>query len=235
MPRTPAFTDRSMVRVRIWDLPTRLFHGVLALCVVGLVITGTVGGDTMTLHFRLGYSVLALLLFRLVWGLFGGYWSRFSAFVYSPSTLLGYLRGERDLRHDIGHSPTGALSVFALLTALLAQVSTGLFSDDEIAFAGPLTPFVSNAWVSLATGYHKNIGKWVLLALVLMHLVAVGIYFWRKRGLVSAMLHGDKVLPAQPDLPASRDDKRSRVLALLILALSAAVAYGVASLAAPPF
>ncbi len=235
MSSPPGFVDRGMVRVRIWDLPTRLFHWVLALCVTGLVITGSLGGDAMNLHFRLGYTVIALLIFRLSWGLVGGYWSRFSAFVYGPSTLVRYLKGQSEPKHELGHSPTGALSVFALLAVLLAQVGTGLFSDDEIAFVGPLTRFISNANVSLATGYHKNIGKWLLLALVLLHLLAVLFYAWRKRALVVAMLHGDKVVAANTDVKASRDDWRSRGLAAVLLLLAAAAAYGLASLAAPAF
>ena len=79
--------------VRIWDLPTRIFHWALAACIVALVITANVGGNAMVWHFRLGYTVLALLVFRLVWGLVGGRWSRFSAFLYSPARLLRYLRG----------------------------------------------------------------------------------------------------------------------------------------------
>lgn len=236
MSSSPVFAERGRVRVRVWDLPTRLFHWALALCVTGLVVTGSVGGDAMNLHFKLGHTMLALLIFRLSWGLFGGYWSRFSAFLYSPVALLQYLKGKSEPQHDLGHSPTGALSVFALLAVLLAQVGTGLLSDDEIAFAGPLTRFVSNAYVSLATNYHKNIGKWLLLALVLAHLLAVLFYAWRKRGLVLAMVHGDKVLAASQEVTqASRDDWRSRGLALVLLLLAAWAAYGVSSLAAPAF
>lgn len=81
-------------QVRVWDLPTRIFHWALAACVVASVVTGQVGGAAMDWHFRIGYAVLALLLFRLGWGLVGGHWSRFSSFLYSPSTLLRYLRGQ---------------------------------------------------------------------------------------------------------------------------------------------
>ena len=219
--------------VRIWDLPTRLFHWALAGCVVALVVTAKVGGGAMEWHFRLGYAVLALLVFRIVWGLVGGRWSRFAAFVYSPSRLLGYLRGVAHPEDGVGHNPLGALSVFGLLAVLVAQVATGLLSDDEIAFAGPLTRFVSNATVSLATNYHANIGKWLLLALVVLHIAAIIFYLWRKHNLVSAMLHGDKelVLPA----PSSRDDTVSRLAALLIFLLCAGVAYWVSTLESAAF
>ncbi|MEZ5701218.1 MAG: cytochrome b/b6 domain-containing protein [Burkholderiaceae bacterium] len=130
-------------------MPTRLFHWALVVCVIGLVVTANVGGNAMNWHFRFGYSVLTLLLFRLVWGLIGGRWSRFARFVYSPGSLLRHLRGEGPPEHSVGHSPTGALSVFALLLVLVAQVGSGLMSDDDIAFAGPFTGLVSGETVSL--------------------------------------------------------------------------------------
>ena len=225
--------NKSLNRVRVWDLPTRLFHWALVVCVIGQAITGTIGGNAMLWHFRLGYAVLALLLFRIIWGLVGGRWSRFGAFIYTPQSVISYLKGQGKPEHSVGHSPIGAGSVFAMLGFLLMQVGSGLLSDDEIAFAGPLTRFVSNATVSLATSYHKNIGQWALLALVLLHLLAIIFYLRRKNKLVSAMLHGDKelVMPAPP----SRDDTVSRASALLILAACAAVAYWVSSLSAPAF
>lgn len=225
--------NKNLNKVRVWDLPTRLFHWALAVCVIGLVITGTLGGNAMVWHFRFGYSVLTLLLFRIIWGLVGGRWSRFNTFIYTPKSVLKYLKGQGKPEHGIGHSPIGAASVFAMLAVLLAQVGSGLLSDDEIAFAGPLARFVSNATVSLSTSYHKNIGKWVLLALVLLHIAAIIFYLRRKHNLVGAMLHGDKSLLLAA--PPSRDDTVSRTAALLILVACAAVAYGVSSLAAPAF
>ncbi|ODS61784.1 MAG: cytochrome B [Acidovorax sp. SCN 65-108] len=217
--------------VRIWDLPTRIFHWALAASVVGLVITAKVGGNAMEWHFRLGYGVLALLVFRMVWGLMGGRWSRFTSFLYSPMRVLRYLRGSAHAEESIGHSPLGALSVFALLAVLVAQVATGLLSDDEIAFAGPLTRFVSNAVVGQATGYHKEIGQYLVLGLVGLHLIAIIFYVLvRRQRLVRPMLHGDKLLPA-PATP-SRDDLTSRAVALVVLALSAALAWWVSSLGA---
>ena len=184
----------------------------------------------MAWHFRFGYLMLSLLLFRMVWGLIGGHWSRFKAFIYAPNSVINYLKGCGKPEHSVGHSPIGAGSVFAILAILLAQVSTGLLSDDEIASSGPLTRFVSNATVSLATNYHKNIGKWLLLFLVALHVGAIVFYLWRKHNLVSAMLHGDKELVVA--VPSSRDDGLSRMGAVLVFALCAAFAAWIASLAA---
>jgi cytochrome b len=212
------------VPVRIWDLPTRLFHWLLAACVTGLIITGHVGGNAMVWHFRCGYAVICFLLFRLVWGVVGGRWSRFSSFLYSPRTVMEYLRGRAHPHHVVGHNPLGAGSVFALLLFLIAQVGTGLFSDDEIAFAGPLTKFVSGATVSLATKYHTEIGQVVLIALILLHVAAITYYYLRKKeNLIKPMLSGDKWLA--PETPASHDGFKNRALAALILGVSAALTW----------
>jgi cytochrome b len=218
-----------MHTIRVWDLPTRLFHWTLAACIVGLVITSNVGGNAMTLHGRFGYAVLTLLLFRVVWGLMGGHWSRFASFLYGPSTVLAYVRGHAQPEHGVGHNPLGAFSVFALLLVLAAQVGSGLFADDEIAFTGPLVGLVSGDWVTIATRYHKHVGKLILIVLVTLHLLAIGYYKLVKRqNLVQPMIVGDKTVPAH--LPASRDDAGSRLLALVVLLLCALAVYGLVSL-----
>lgn len=201
--------------VRVWDAPTRFFHWALVVCVVGLVTTAQIGGAAMQWHFRLGYSVLCLLLFRLVWGFVGGYWSRFGSFLFHPAQVLRYLRGRSAPQVGVGHNPMGAISVFAMLFFLLLQVGSGLMSDDEIAATGPLVRHVSSEWVNLASFYHKNVGKFVLLALVATHLMAIVFYHVKKRDkLVQAMLTGDKALPFAAQ---SSDDSRSkRLLALAI-------------------
>lgn len=227
------YNNRTLNKVRVWDLPTRIFHWALVAGVLGLAISGTMGGNAMIWHFRFGYAVLTLLLFRIVWGLVGGRWSRFGAFIYSPQSVYNYLKGRGKAEHSVGHSPIGAGSVFAMLGILLAQVGSGLLSDDEIAFAGPLTRFVSNATVSLATNYHKNIGKWIVLALVLLHIAAIVFYLWRKHNLVGAMLHGDKELVTR--VAPSRDDAASRSAALVVLAACAGAVYWISTLAAPAF
>ena len=209
-----------MHTVRVWDLPTRLFHWALVVCVIGQIITANVGGNWMNWHLRLGYTVLTLLLFRLVWGFVGGHWSRFGSFLYAPSSVLAYLRGRAKPEHRVGHTPLGALSVFALLLILLAQVTTGLMSDDEIAFFGPLVRFVSGDTVSAATSYHKNVGKFIVFGLVALHVLAIVFYkLVRKQSLVKAMVVGTKTLPA-PTAHA-RDDATTRSLALVVLLVCA--------------
>jgi cytochrome b len=216
--------------VRVWDWPTRLFHWGLALCVVGAVVSAKVGGNAMAWHFRFGLAVLALLVFRLVWGVVGGRWSRFASFVHAPTTLLRYVRGRAGPQEqlDVGHSPTGALSVFALLGLLAAQVATGLVADDEIASTGPLIRFVESATSLAATSWHKSWGQWLLLGLVALHVAAIAYYrLAHRRDLVTPMLVGDKPLPR--GVPASADHAGRWMLALIALSLGVALALWVQS------
>lgn len=208
------------LKVRVWDLPTRIFHWSLVICVIGLVVSGQIGGEALAWHFRLGYATLTLLLFRLVWGLVGGYWSRFASFLYSPARVIRYVRGRDQIESAIGHNPLGSGSVFAMLFFLLAQVATGLISDDEIASSGPLARFVSGSLVSQATAYHTEIGKLILFVLVAIHVGAILFYYFLKReDLVRPMLHGDKEI-SQP-APSSRDDFRSRTVAAVLFVVCA--------------
>jgi cytochrome b len=216
---------------RVWDLPTRIFHWSLLVCILGLFITVNLGGEWMQWHFRCGYAVMALLLFRIIWGFVGGRWSRFASFVYAPSTILAYYQGRGKPEHSVGHNPMGAGSVFALLGLLVLQVASGLFSDDDASNTGPLTAFVSNARVSLATWYHKEVGSKVLIALIVLHVAAVLFYLYQKKeNLVQPMLQGDKHLthPAEP----SRDDAASRTVAAVVLALCAGCVWWVVRLGA---
>jgi cytochrome b len=216
--------------VRVWDLPTRLFHWLLAGCVVGSVVSAKIGGNAAIWHFRLGYVVFGLLVFRLLWGWVGGRWSRFASFWPTPGRIARYLRGtpHPGERLDVGHNPLGSLSVLAMLAVLAVQVATGLVADDEIASVGPLNRFVSSATASAATSWHKTFGQWSVIALVVLHVGAVVYYrVGRRIDLVRPMLSGDKALPR--GTPASADSALHRLLALAVAALcGAAVAWVVA-------
>jgi cytochrome b len=216
--------ETGLVPARVWDLPTRVFHWSLAATVSCSVISAKIGGNAMVWHFRFGYVVFALLLFRLVWGLVGGHWSRFARFTYAPGTVSRYLRGEHSPgdHFEVGHNPLGALSVLALLAFLAAQVGSGLVADDEIASVGPLNRFVSSAAAGRATSWHADYGSTLLLALVGLHVAAVVYYLVRKKtNLIRPMIVGDKHVP--PGTPVSRDTPGLRVAALLLMSACAAL------------
>jgi cytochrome b len=209
--------------VKVWDLPTRVFHWSLWLAVFGSFYSVWVAED-MVLHSRFGYAVLALCLFRLVWGVVGGHWSRFATFVPSWRQTRAYLSSSPPLAAQPGHNPLGAWSVYAFLLLLLLQVASGLGSDDDVLFSGPLTPLLSSEWVSWFTLYHAEVGKTVLLLLILVHIAAVFFYTLVKRqALIQTMWHGVRQWPvaAKPSI----DNWRSRLLALGMLGVIAAGLY----------
>jgi cytochrome b len=184
----------------------------------------------MDWHFRYGYAILTLLVFRLVWGVVGGRWSRFASFIYTPKTTLAYLSGKGHAGQSIGHSPIGALSVFVFLLVLLTQVFSGLTSDDEITAAGPLVGFVSSVWVGNATYYHTNVGKLILLGLVVVHIGAIIFYqVKKKQNLLRPMINGDKEVDVAST--SSKDTVATRSLAMAILVGSAALVVWVIGLA----
>ena len=202
--------------LKVWDLPTRVFHWALAAAACGLLVTAKAGEDFMPWHARLGYGVGVLLLFRLVWGLVGGHWSRFASFPPSIARARAWLRTPQPA---IGHNPLGAFSVYAMLLFFALQVGSGLFSETKEDFAGPLAPLVSNAAVHWLTGYHRNVGQWVLIALVTLHLVAIAWYAFRGENLAAAMVTGRRASGSGVTSPESRDDAKTRIAAALVLSL----------------
>lgn len=208
-------------RVRIWDLPTRLFHWSLAVLVVFSIVTAHIGGAWIDWHFRSGYAVLALIAFRIAWGFVGGRHARFASFLRGPSAIAAALRGEP--APHAGHNPLGGLSVIAMLALIGAQAVGGLFANDDIASEGPLVRLVSKATSDTITTLHR-INEKLIIALVVLHVAAIFFYLWRKRtNLVRPMITGDKsdVDPAQ----STPDDAALRVRAALLLALSAAAVW----------
>lgn len=180
--------------VRVWDLPVRLTHWALVVCIIGLYATGEYGWLTMQWHFRFGYATLALVAFRVLWGFVGSEHARFADFVRGPAAILAYLRswGSDRYRGAVGHNPLGALAVLAMLALILAQTVSGLFANDEIEWFGPLSERISVDASAAWTDWH-HLGQKLLLALIVVHLLAVATYKLVKReDLVTPMLSGRK-------------------------------------------
>lgn len=203
--------------VRIWDLPTRLFHWALAICIVLGIVFVKIGGNAIQWHAYCGYTALALILFRIIWGFVGSQYARFASFVPSPATLIAFLRGQVD--GGLGHNPLGALSVIGLLLVVLIQALTGLFADDDIFFQGPLAKYVSNSTVALLTSIHR-FNQYLIFVLVGLHIAAISYYYFVKReNLVRPMVTGDKLTTTAPKLQETVDSSRQRMLALAIFLL----------------
>lgn len=177
-----------------WDLPVRIFHWLLALLVLAQVATAWIGGNAMQWHARGGYAILALVLFRLLWGFLGGTHARFADFVRGPRAVAAYAKSLRARTHvpHAGHNPLGGWSVLAMLASLLLQACTGLFASDDVMTEGPLAKHVSSRAVEIATKVH-DVNAIVLVVLVCLHVAAVLYYLAvRKQNLVLPMLTGRK-------------------------------------------
>lgn len=202
--------------VQVWDLPVRLFHWSLVLAVAAAIVTAKAGGEWMVWHGRAGLFIVGLVVFRLAWGLVGSTHARFLNFLPTPQRLRAYLSGQW---HGLGHNPLGALSVLALLGVLAFQGGTGLISNDDIAFTGPLASLVDEGLSIKLTGWHHQVGN-ALLVLIGLHVAAILFYrLFKKENLVKPMVTGVKPLANVPaDAPVVRPGHP------LALALSLALA-----------
>jgi cytochrome b len=175
------------MRIRVWDLPLRAFHWLLALAVGVAFVAAQIGGNAMVWHGRAGLAVIGLLVFRIVWGFVGTTHARFASFVRGPAAIRAYLAGRWQ---GIGHNPLGALSVLALLGLLGSQAATGLFANDDIAYQGYLYALVGADRSARLTGIHKFFQP-LLIALVLLHVGAIGYYTRvKKANLLRPMITG---------------------------------------------
>jgi len=213
----------ATLTIRVWDLPTRIFHWLVAVLVVFSFATGKIGGSWLEWHMRSGYAILTLVLFRLAWGIVGSETSRFARFVRGPAAFFRYAGDIVGKRHRavIGHNPMGGWMVLFMLVLLLTQASSGLFADDEIATQGPLAVKVSNALVAKMTAFHYYNG-WTLIGAVFLHVIAIAAYWmaWRDNR-VAPMWTGRREM----DGAGTQPELRATWIAAVILASSAGFVY----------
>jgi cytochrome b len=187
---------RGLRREKIWDPVTRLWHWVLVVAVVlGWSFGEFMSFSTIQYHFYCGYTVLGLILFRCVWGLFGPEPVRVRALLPNPRALLAYVKrlGARVPSGTPGHNPLGALAVIAMIALLGLQASSGLFIESEDYFeAAPLAHLVSDAVTNQLIWWHKLVAK-LILGVVVLHVGAIFFYLlWKKENLIIAMITGWK-------------------------------------------
>jgi len=208
-------------RKLVWGLPIRIFHWVLVLLVCISLYTGLSGGFIeMDYHMLSGYGVLTLILFRFVWGLTAKGNARFSNFIFGPATISRFIKGNH--KSKSGHNPLGALSVVAMLVALLLQASTGLFANDDVLLEGPLAHLVSYDTSRALTAIHK-LNMWFVFFLLGLHLTAQMYYeLVRKERLVLPMITGTKLLPDNNDY---EEEKHQLFLALPLMLMCSGVIY----------
>ena len=183
-----------MERVRIWDAPTRLFHWTL----VALIAFSwwSAEEEHFDWHIWSGLGIMSLLIFRLLWGLFGSSTARFANFIRGPRQVAAYLKDMKGWR-PVGHSPLGALSVLAMLGALAVQVGLGLFSiDKDGLYEGPLAYLVSLDLSEEIADLHED---WFNVVLVLIGLHIAAILFYRLvlgKRLIGPMITGKGAVDA---------------------------------------
>jgi cytochrome b len=212
--------------VLVWDAPTRLFHWLVAALVAAAYATWRL--NWMDWHGRIGDALLALLLFRLLWGFFGSETARFSRFLASPGTVMQHMRTllRREPDRQVGHNPAGGWVVALLLALLLAETLTGLYVANDVADEGPLTEFVPARVADAISAAHGILWD-VLLAVIVLHVLAIAAYAAAKgQNLLLPMITGTKALPLGVAAPRMSGYAR----AALLLAGSAAAAAILANL-----
>lgn len=222
--------EQAVRRVRVWDLPIRIFHWALVALLIALYLTGAVFDRYLGWHMYLGVTVGGLVVFRLLWGIWGSETARFTQFVPGPRRLWHYLRhGDRDgLR--LGHNPLGALSVIALLGLLALQVGTGVFAHDDAFNEGPFHDWVGSDTADWLTAVHKQ-SFYVLLGFIALHVAAVLVHVVIKRqDLLRAMITGWMRLPAAVRVLNAKLRFAGPIAFLLAAGIAAGVAWWVASM-----
>lgn len=225
-------TSVEVRTVRVWDVFVRLFHWLLVAAIGFAWWSGEQGGEWMVWHMRAGYTVLGLVIFRLLWGFAGSFYARFSQFVQSPGSVLSYagklVKGQE--AHYAGHNPVGGWAVLLLLLLCALQAVTGLFANDEIFTEGPLVHLISYDLSVEITRWHKMLFNG-LLAVIGVHLLGVMFHqFLRKEKLVPAMVTGNKKVAEIADAaPATAPGSRMIVGLMLVLAAGLLV-WGIISL-----
>jgi len=217
----------------VWDLPTRLFHWGFVAAVAIAWMSGE--KKMLSVHQWAGGIALTLVLFRLMWGLVGGHYARFTTFLTGPGPVLHHLtdllRPGR-LSPEAGHNPMGGWMVIVLLGLIATQATLGLFTDDDIVFVGPLGPLVSYDLRLRLTAIHEIAGKLILLA-ILLHVGAILFYkLIKKRNLVPAMVTGRDAELDAAHLPPEPARQGSPALALILFAVAGAIV-AIAMLVAP--
>ncbi|RTE66330.1 branched-chain alpha-keto acid dehydrogenase subunit E2 [Amphritea opalescens] len=180
--------------VKIWDLPTRIFHWVLVALFTFLIYSGRWDDSLMQWHFYSGYALSGLILFRVLWGIFGTHYARFCSFITSPIQGISYLKATftGKAKHFYGHNPAGAMMVIMLILLLMLQVASGLITSDEILWEGPFYASVSDELASLGAETHHLVQS-ILVYLVGFHILGVILHsILFKEKLVSAMVTGKK-------------------------------------------
>ena len=185
-------------RVLVWDSFVRIVHWSIVILIP--LAWWTYEVDQMAPHRLIGYGVLALMAFRLFWGFAGSHAARFVNFLHGPRKVAAYLFARAP--HHVGHNPLGGWSVVLLLSLLCVQPLLGLFAADREGLdSGPFAGLVSDDRAQWAERLHADL-FYALLALVTLHVLAIGVYALRGKNLLLPMLSGRAKVPLDVAVPS---------------------------------
>lgn len=205
-------------KLLVWDLPVRLFHWLLVFSLIGAWYTSDGERDLIDVHLKIGYFILGLILFRIIWGVVGTKYAKFSQFIPNKRTLVKYLKERKNnkIYHPLGHNPLGALMVVLMLLLILSQAISGLFMNDDVFTTGPYYDSVSSSMQKTMSFIHHNVFD-VILILSGIHIGAAFFYLVMKKiNLIFPMFTGYK----SSDNENERGIKSSKLLlALVVLAV----------------
>ena len=181
----------------IWDIPLRIFHWLIVILIFGSWYTVDIAYD-MDKHMLVGYALMAVILFRIVWGIVGPRYARFSSFIFGPLETYRYIKSffSKDYVSYAGHNPLGGIAVLAMLAVIIVQLVTGLFASDDFYVFAPFSLWVSADTSFQLTGIHRQNFN-VMLALIIVHVVAIFFYLiFKKQNLIKSMFTGRKPILA---------------------------------------
>ncbi len=235
LPNQSGHQATGNLTVAAWDLPTRIFHwllvGLVAFSWASMEYAEELRDPLLKWHRWSGLLILTVLVWRLLWGIFGSSTSRFKNFVPYPKDVTTYVKAMMDGTEPkyLGHNPLGSLMVLALIATLFTQASLGLFAvEHNDLTAGPLYRFLSEEGRKTATSLHHMLFNLGLFWLISAHIAANVFYaIIRREPLIKAMFTGRKPAAHYADsTDGATISGRPLIRAALLLGLSAFIVFG---------
>lgn len=206
-------------KIKVWDLPTRIFHVLLIFSFFFMIYSGLKGGNIMQWHLKIGILLLILIIFRIIWGIIGSDTAKFKNFIKSPKAIINYIKNGINEDKQPGHNPLGALMIISLIFLIFLQILTGLITNDENSFLynGYLSSIINNDNIKiLARNVHIKL-FWIILFFVIIHIIVILCYkHIKNHNLIKPMITGVKYLNTPVKIKIASNTKAVLVLVIII-------------------
>jgi cytochrome b len=209
-------------KLLVWDLPVRLFHWSLVTSLFAAWYTSDGERNLIDWHLKIGYFILGLIIFRIIWGVFGTRYAKFTQFIPNKKSLLYYLKNFKQEKNytTVGHNPIGGLMVVFMLTLVLSQAVSGLFMNDDIFTSGPYYSSASSSIQSIMSLIHHNVFD-IIIVVSVLHIAAAFYYLLvKKANLIVPMITGYKQSDGTEN---TKGIKSSRLFLALVIILAVAI------------